>query len=510
MGVGGGWVGDPDASSIFPAIMEVDYVRVYQELDDVQISGEDYLPRYTKSSLYSIPNIENANYSWSVSGDAEIVTGQNTNSILVDWNTLSGDVEAEVTAANSTYYFKYPVIVSNNYLKNYGFEKGVGHWYYTSPHPGDINFALDSTDPHTGKNCLYVDVKTTSANAWDVQLSQRDLLLESGKQYSASFWAKAKISGTKISAAVINSSTFVPFDIKEFTLTDTWAKYDLSFTPSSTVVGQFNIDMGGHIGTYYFDDFVLSSPELIDNSNQIINADFSDGDNGWIFNSFSQAQATGQVQNGEYAVNITNGGSNLWDIHLGQANVTCENGKEYTVSFDAYADEPRTISALVGKNSDPWTVYSGDQIINLTTEKTTFTYTFVMNELSDTQARLGFDLGTSTIDLYFDNILLSKGVIPTGIEEEKSHLAESFQLYQNYPNPFNPSTAIKYQIPKESIVTLKVYDVLGEEVETLVNQNQKQGNYTITFNASKFSSGVYFYRLKTNSITLTKKMLYLE
>ncbi len=197
MGVGGGWVGDPDASSIFPAIMEVDYVRVYQELDDVQISGEDYLPRYTKSSLYTLPNLEGASYKWKVSGDAEIVSGQNTNNILIDWNTLSGDVEAEINSNNTTYNYTYPVNVSNNYLKNYGFEKGVGHWFNTRPYPGDIDFVLDSTDPHTGKNCLYVDVKTISTNAWDVQLSQRDLLLEAGKQYNASFWAKSKISRNK-------------------------------------------------------------------------------------------------------------------------------------------------------------------------------------------------------------------------------------------------------------------------------------------------------------------------
>ena len=211
MGVGGGWVGDPDASSIFPAIMEVDYVRVYQNPNDVLISGEEFLPRYTKSSMYSLPNIENANYRWSVSGDAEIVSGQNTNNILVDWNTLSGDVEAEINSNNTTYNYTYPVNVSNNYLKNYGFEKGVGHWFNTRPYPGDIDFVLDSTGPHTGVNCLYVDVKTTSTNAWDVQLSQRNLLLESGKQYSASFWANAKISGTKISAAVINSTHFCTF-----------------------------------------------------------------------------------------------------------------------------------------------------------------------------------------------------------------------------------------------------------------------------------------------------------
>jgi beta-glucanase (GH16 family) len=197
MGVGGSWVGNPDASSIFPAIMEVDYVRVYQELDDVQISGEDYLPRYTKSSLYTLPNLEGASYKWKVSGDAEIVSGQNTNNILINWNTLSGDVEAEINSNNTTYNYTYPVNVSNNYLKNYGFEKGVGHWFNTRPYPGDIDFVLDSTDPHTGVNCLYVDVKTTSTNAWDVQLSQRNLLLEVGNNIAQVFGQNQKFQEQK-------------------------------------------------------------------------------------------------------------------------------------------------------------------------------------------------------------------------------------------------------------------------------------------------------------------------
>ena len=532
MGVGGGWVGDPDASSIFPSIMEVDYVRVYQNLNDVLIFGPDYLPRYTKSSSYSLPIIENATYSWNVSGDAEIVSGQNTNNILVDWNTLSGDVEAVLNSNNTNYIFKHSVLAANNYLKNYGFEQGVNHWYKTRPYPGDIEFVLDTTESNTGKNCIYVEVNTSSANAWDVQLSQRDLLLESGKQYSASFWAKAKISGTKVSAAIINSTTFAPFDFKEFALTESWTKCELSFTPSSTVVGQFNIDMGGHLGSYYFDDFVLSTPELIDESNQITNADFSNGDTGWNFNSFSPAQATGEVKDGEFAISISNGGAYLWDIHLGQTNLSVENGKEYTVSFDAYAAEPRDISALVGKNSDPWSVYSGNQIISLTTERETYTYTFVMNDPTDTQARLGFDLGTSSIDLYFDNITLSKGEIPTGIELDNPTIENSFKLYQNYPNPFNPTTTIKYSIPPGTVisnevrnlkdfssqaprndnvmVTLKIYNILGKEIATLVNKNQTHGNYSFQFDASELSSGVYYYQLKTGDYFQAKKMLLLK
>ena len=92
-----------------------------------------------------------------------------------------------------------------------------------------------------------------------------------------------------------------------------------------------------------------------------------------------------------------------------------------------------------------------------------------------------------------------------------------FELSQNYPNPFNPSTTIKYSIPVETFrgtasqkVTLKVYDVLGKEVTTLVNKEQSAGGYEVEFNAKKITSGVYFYKLQAGSFTETKKMLLLR
>ncbi|MFZ1979191.1 MAG: T9SS type A sorting domain-containing protein, partial [Bacteroidota bacterium] len=86
----------------------------------------------------------------------------------------------------------------------------------------------------------------------------------------------------------------------------------------------------------------------------------------------------------------------------------------------------------------------------------------------------------------------------------------TFSLSQNYPNPFNPYTIISYQIASASMVTLKVYDVLGREVATLVNEVKSQGNHTVTFNAINMASGVYFYRLQSSTFTQTKKMLLLK
>jgi hypothetical protein len=85
-----------------------------------------------------------------------------------------------------------------------------------------------------------------------------------------------------------------------------------------------------------------------------------------------------------------------------------------------------------------------------------------------------------------------------------------YDLAQNFPNPFNPSTIIAYSISASSNVTIKIYNVLGELVTTLVNEYQSVGSYNINFNASGLSNGIYFYKLQAGNYTATKKMLLLK
>lgn len=97
----------------------------------------------------------------------------------------------------------------------------------------------------------------------------------------------------------------------------------------------------------------------------------------------------------------------------------------------------------------------------------------------------------------------------TGIETQAS-LPKEYALDQNYPNPFNPSTTIKYQIPADANISLKIYDVLGNEVDELVNEFKTAGYYEVKFNASKLTSGVYFYRIESDNFTQTRKMLLMK
>jgi hypothetical protein len=98
----------------------------------------------------------------------------------------------------------------------------------------------------------------------------------------------------------------------------------------------------------------------------------------------------------------------------------------------------------------------------------------------------------------------------SAIVEVNVETPASFVLNQNYPNPFNPTTNISYEIPVKSNVVIKVYNVLGNEVATLLNEEKQPGNYQVKFDASKLSNGIYFYTIKTVGFTQSKKMILLK
>jgi len=117
--------------------------------------------------------------------------------------------------------------------------------------------------------------------------------------------------------------------------------------------------------------------------------------------------------------------------------------------------------------------------------------------------------------VYFDDLDIEKISSTTGVNEMSANTPHVFDLSNNYPNPFNPSTKINYSIPKDGMVSLVVYNVLGQQVRTLVNAPMTAGQYSITWDGrnsagSVLSSGVYFYRLQAGQLAIVKKMLLLK
>jgi hypothetical protein len=100
--------------------------------------------------------------------------------------------------------------------------------------------------------------------------------------------------------------------------------------------------------------------------------------------------------------------------------------------------------------------------------------------------------------------------ITTNIQYNKDKIPDGFYLEQNYPNPFNPSTTFEFHVASPGFVSLKIFDVLGNEVETLVNEEKEPGSYKMEYNASHLASGVYYYKLNTNGFTDTKKFMLMK
>ena len=133
---------------------------------------------------------------------------------------------------------------------------------------------------------------------------------------------------------------------------------------------------------------------------------------------------------------------------------------------------------------------------------------FSQDSISVTDVNMNVALNAGDYKIFTDKKIVRPGFI-TDVEENEI-IPQDFVLYQNYPNPFNPSTIIGYQLPVTSNVTLKVYDILGREIATLVNEQKPAGKYELKFDGSELASGVYFFTLKTGNYAETKKMILMK
>jgi len=98
----------------------------------------------------------------------------------------------------------------------------------------------------------------------------------------------------------------------------------------------------------------------------------------------------------------------------------------------------------------------------------------------------------------------------TNINNNSTSVIKDFKLYQNYPNPFNPTTNIKFDLPKDVQVSVKIYDMVGREIKTLANEFKTAGRYSVTFSGADLASGVYYYKIKAGEFEQVRKMILLK
>ena len=116
------------------------------------------------------------------------------------------------------------------------------------------------------------------------------------------------------------------------------------------------------------------------------------------------------------------------------------------------------------------------------------------------------DITSGSVQTTRPNICFNSTII-SGVNNNNKNVPDKYSLSQNYPNPFNPATSIKYQLPKNSYVKIKIFDILGKEITTLVSQKQNAGVYIVDWNATQYPSGVYFYKMETENFIDVKRMI---
>ncbi|MFZ4590998.1 MAG: T9SS type A sorting domain-containing protein [Ignavibacteria bacterium] len=183
---------------------------------------------------------------------------------------------------------------------------------------------------------------------------------------------------------------------------------------------------------------------------------------------------------------------------------TTNNGTTWTTVTQSFV-AANSISGIVGANNSWWVSLQTTAIHTSSDNGTTWTLAYTApagNFYHITKSRVGSTIwgirSTGAISRY--------GTPLTGVTPISTETPSDYSVSQNYPNPFNPTTKINFALPKSGLVTLKVYDITGKEVATLVNEVKNVGTYSVDFNAANLSSGMYFYKISVNGFSEVKKM----
>ncbi|MEO8231692.1 MAG: T9SS type A sorting domain-containing protein [Ignavibacteriota bacterium] len=278
---------------------------------------------------------------------------------------------------------------------------------------------------------------------------------------------------------------------------------------------EYNISVIDRAGN----ESLLSAPLIVNvpgTLEKALNGNFDEGKSFWELNTFN-ASATGTfdidssnvlIGKNSAKINVTGSSGTNWHIQFAQSFKIYPNHK-YKFKFTAKSSGTKYLEYILQQSVSPYTIYLSKSI-TLSSSPQTILDSVEISTNDD--VKFSFLLGSSQlVTVWIDDVNITE--ITTGttdITKNYGLLPINFQLNQNYPNPFNPSTSINYAISSKQFVSLKVYDVLGDEVATLVNEEKPAGNYEVNFDASKLSSGVYFYKLQSGSFMQTRKMTLLR
>lgn len=252
-------------------------------------------------------------------------------------------------------------------------------------------------------------------------------------------------------------------------------------------------------------------------NDKIVNGEFNNSTWPWRFDNYVNAVATLDLQgdvgltddSSAAYIEIQNIGDEFWAIQLMQP-FKLQAGHTYDVSFSAWATADKAIQVVFAMDYDPWASHWWEDIILSAEPQSYGPYTYECN-IDDPKVMFKFVIGGNDIPMFLDAVKVIDRNMPTSVEDEKNNVIQGFKLDQNYPNPFNPTTTISYNLKQQSNVSLKVYDILGNEVANLVSGKKNSGYHEVVWDAGNMSSGIYFYRIATDQgFIQTKKLTLLK
>ena len=432
----------------------------------------------------------------------------------------------------------------SNYLANPGFEAGVDSngvpigWIGYGQAGASIEVINDAASANSGDTW----VKCTSTEGGYYLLYQNTFEAKEGDIWKLSSFYKdvspvypgANFAALKISAKSVTGSTFKSWEIYPDSVTTEWAEYANTQTmPEGTAFIQAVLVIhaadSAPEASYGIDDVKLELMPEIDSLNYLVNPGFEGGVEangvpiGWL--GYAQAGASLEVMKDAATANSgynwvkctsTEGGYYL----LYQNTSPAVEGEVWELSSffkDVSPSDPGghyaalkiSAKSVTGSTFMFWEEYQdsvSSEWINCKNTKTMPEGTAYIQAVIVIHAADSVPIASYGID---DVRLINNG-IPVGIADNIITIPIEYALNQNYPNPFNPSTIIKYSLKNPGKVSLKVFNLLGQEVATLVNEFKNTGNYEFNFNARNLASGVYVYQLQSGAFVDVKKMVLIK
>ena len=303
--------------------------------------------------------------------------------------------------------------------------------------------------------------------------------------------------------------------------------YDFNYSVGATVVDRAGCDNDGTLfnmdGTNWSIETPFRKPidevPLPKGTELLSNNYFDYGLSDWGLNGENSATLSidyASVLEGKNStlVHVNNTFSDSRKIQLLQVNTGdgIKEGRIYHIQFMAKSN--KTVSNISAVIQQLYGSFSNVYSKNFSLEadkKVTIVDTFLCKE-TDGLVKWSFNLGKASVkdvDIWFDAVHLIELDKEVSVKE-KNRIPVKFELSQNYPNPFNPTTEINFSLSKEGMTKLSVYNILGQEVKVLLNENMYAGTYSVSFDGSNLTSGIYFYKLQSNNQVQVKKMLLLK